>query len=129
MAQDIGDSNLSLYSQLININEAIEWIENKKTVNNKGDENEMQCIDINCNGDNISNCLSIKRIISMLDFYNNNYLNYSLLNKYLIDSYKFNLILSDYHHILFKHLNCDNKLNILINKQFSEIYSEIVNKN
>ncbi len=150
MTQDVGDNDLKLYSQLINmgfddnmslmasqncknVNKAIEWIENNKNINNNdcnnSNENEIKCIDINCNGNKISNCVSIKRIVSLLEFYNNNHLNYSLLNKYLHESYKFSLILSDYHHILFKHLNYDNKSNILINKQFSEIHFEIKNKN
>ncbi len=70
MSQEIVDSNLKLYSQLIdmgfddmslmasqnckNINEAIEWIENNKNINNEKDndsnETEIKCIDI---GDNI----------------------------------------------------------------------------
>ena len=144
-----GEVDLKLYERLINmrfddgislkaateckdINGAIEWMESNKDIqkdeiNDDDDENEYKYIDIDCDGNDISNCLALKRIISMLQFYDNNHMNYNALNEYLT-KYKFHLI-SDYHHILNNHLNEDNISSIKSNQQFNQILNIIKDNN
>eukprot|EP01084_Bolivina_argentea_P115944 206112_1 len=129
---------VELYSQLTNmgfasdislnaaknceyINEAIEWIENKTNIA----KNEHKSVDIKCNG-NISNCFALKKIISILKFYNNNYMNYNILNEYLNKNKCY--VISGYHHILDNHLNEDNIALIESNKEMREM-TNIINNN
>ena len=75
---------------------------------------------------NIDHCISLKRIISLLKYYNNNHQNYNGIEQYL-EKYSSHLI-EDYHHILDKHLNEDKISKLECNKQFEMIYNEITNK-
>eukprot|EP01084_Bolivina_argentea_P097219 174790_1 len=106
---------ISTAQQSNNINQAIEWITNNKTIlSNDDDQTKTQNryiqnhkpADICCNGQNITNCIGLQRIILMLKFYNHNYNKYDKFKNYL-QTYEKHLI-NDYHHILDKHLNEDH---------------------
>ena len=80
-----------------------------------------------CNGQGIKNCNALSRLILMLSVYHENHENYSKISKY-VQKYKSHLI-SDYHHILDKHLNEDKISKIESNNQFKMIYKEMTEIN
>ena len=86
----------------------------------------MSDADIGCFGKNISECIGLQRIISILVFYQNNYNNYDTIEQYL-EVYNMNKhLINDYTHILDKHLNEDNMTAHRSNKQFSLIYQTMI---
>eukprot|EP01084_Bolivina_argentea_P001531 2828_1 len=55
------DCDISVVSQNCqNLNAASKWIENNK-INNDIDANKMKCMSINCDGNDIFNCLAVRR--------------------------------------------------------------------
>ena len=76
-----------------------------------------------CDGKDITNCIHVNTIISLLKFYHNNNTNYEEINKYL-EMYKANL-LSDFHHILDVHLNEEQLSAIDGNRNFQFIHQEL----
>ena len=108
-----------------NIHQAIEWI---MTNNDKQPQNRQEPMhEFVCNGGNILNCPSSQRITSLLKFYQKNHANHDLLGQYL-EKYKDHLI-SDFHHILGKHLSEDTVTTQESDKQFEMMYEELKNNN
>eukprot|EP01084_Bolivina_argentea_P216837 368273_1 len=141
---------IGLYSQLINmrfdeecaliaaqkcknINEAIEWIHNNGNIsqNNGNNNNEemkrMNTRNCECNGQNITDCMALKRMISMLQFYAKNSSNYNEINTFL-SKYK-QFLVTDFHHLFDEHLNEDKMSKTESNKRFELIYKMIENNN
>ena len=76
-----------------------------------------------CDGKDITNCIALKRIISMLQFYHHNHHKYNQILHFL-EGYKSHL-LSDYHHILDRHLNEDKTTKTESNHQFEMMHQQI----
>eukprot|EP01084_Bolivina_argentea_P024082 44934_1 len=129
---------LSTYSHLLNMdfkedlalcaaqkygndtNAALDWIVKQQKLIDKLPADDV------CQRNDISNCIALKRIIPILKYYHHNYNKFISLHKYL-DASKTHL-LSDYHHILDKHLNDDKCSQANCNAQFAKIYELILKK-
>eukprot|EP01084_Bolivina_argentea_P094899 170624_1 len=81
-------------------------------------------VNYNCDDTEITKCIELSRIISALRFYKTNHNSKDKLLKYMIN-YETQLI-SDYHHVLHKHLNEDNIKRDKSAKQFSLIYTTMM---
>eukprot|EP01084_Bolivina_argentea_P307875 532213_1 len=107
-----------------NINNAIDLnSENKYDDINIGNYNDSIFTD--CNTESVDKCISLRRISSILKFYQDHSNNYNVLSKYLL---QYKHVINDYHHILDHHLNEDNIKQIKSNEQFTLIYHEITNR-
>ena len=101
-----------------NINRALDWIQRKQELQKKAIADDI------CDGGDIAHCIALERTISVLKYYRRNYENFVGLNKYLAENKQF--ILSDYHHILDKHLSEDRRSKLHCDKQFGAINHSIL---
>eukprot|EP01084_Bolivina_argentea_P193196 331485_1 len=82
----------------------------------------------NCNGYNMPECISLRRITSLLIFYRNFdiHTGHDALINYLHNNEGIHLV-NDYHHLLDQHLNEDNINSINCDKEFERIYNKMIN--
>merc|ERR1712228_119038 len=76
---------------------------------------------VNADCESLDDCISLKRIICVLDFYKDHYDNEDAVNLYLKTQYKY--LLNDFHHILDKHLNLKTMQMTECNEEFQIIYA------
>ena len=74
----------------------------------------------------VNTCLSLKRLVKLLTFYQSNKDNPDHIQIYF-DKNK-NIIVSDYHHLIDAHLNEDNIDKAISDKTFEEIYNVFINE-
>eukprot|EP01084_Bolivina_argentea_P023620 44095_1 len=82
---------------------------------------------ISCNSVDITNCIVLKRITSMLQFYHHNHNKYNEVSNYLEKYNENSNLIADYHHILDRHLNEDKISESKSNEQFETIHQQIAN--
>eukprot|EP01084_Bolivina_argentea_P132642 234091_1 len=133
ISQNVSNNNItSDQQQESKINRKIDNDDTKNDTSNVNEKETVILTNYVCDGNEITECVALQRIISVLKYYKshnkqNKGNNNTALFKYLEDHKKY--LINDYHHILEMHLNEDTINQNETNKQFELIYKQIIQHN